>query len=303
MKRPGAPPHNPVPIGDIAAPPFVRLPNPNDLFVRRVERLRALAHEHQLGPYLQFLAELARAQHDLQDGLPEPDLPDAELRDRARQSGMPPIDRGSFTPDAAYEVTLTRLLMRMKENAMPALAAAALARVEAAAEHNIMTHAVLTDAIPVESPSDHVFVAAALQVHFARMASRLDPERLVPVGDGACPVCGAPPVATVVVGWLDAHGARFCACSLCATLWNYVRIKCSLCGSTEGISYQHVEGGPDTVKAETCERCGCYVKILHQHRDPAFDPVADDVATLGLDLLLRETGYRRGGVNPFLLGY
>jgi FdhE protein len=45
------------------------------------------------------------------------------------------------------------------------------------------------------------------------------------------------------------------------------------------------------------------VKILHQHKNPQLEPVADDVASLGLDILLRETGYRRGAVNPFLLGY
>ncbi len=33
------------------------------------------------------------------------------------------------------------------------------------------------------------------------------------------------------------------------------------------------------------------------------DPVADDVASLGLDLLVREKGFRRGAFNPFLLGY
>lgn len=27
------------------------------------------------------------------------------------------------------------------------------------------------------------------------------------------------------------------------------------------------------------------------------------VASLGLDLLVRETGFRRGSVNPYLLGY
>jgi FdhE protein len=45
------------------------------------------------------------------------------------------------------------------------------------------------------------------------------------------------------------------------------------------------------------------LKVLYQQTDPALDPIADDVASLGLDLLVREAGYRRGGVNPFLLGY
>ena len=107
----------------------------------------------------------------------------------------------------------------------------------------------------------------------------------------------------MVVGWKGAHGARFCACALCATMWNVVRIKCTLCGSTKGIGYQEIDGGAGTVKAETCDSCHGYVKILHQHRNPSLDPVADDVASLALDLLLREDEYRRGSVNPFLLGY
>jgi len=45
------------------------------------------------------------------------------------------------------------------------------------------------------------------------------------------------------------------------------------------------------------------VKVLQQQQDPALDPVADDVASLALDLLVRERGYRRGAVNPLLLGY
>ena len=110
-------------------------------------------------------------------------------------------------------------------------------------------------------------------------------------------------MASAIVGWKGAHGARFCTCSLCATQWHAVRVKCVLCESTKGIAYQQLDGGIDSIKAETCESCRGYVKIFHQHRNPQLEPVADDVASLGLDILLREDGYRRGAVNPFLLGY
>jgi len=43
--------------------------------------------------------------------------------------------------------------------------------------------------------------------------------------------------------------------------------------------------------------------MMNQQNDRFLDPIADDVATLGLDLLVRELGFRRGGVNPFLIGY
>jgi hypothetical protein len=55
-------------------------------------------------------------------------------------------------------------------------------------------------------------------------------------------------------------------------------------------------------QSRNLESCHGYVKILHQHKEPMLDPVADDVATLALDLLLRDLGYRRGAVDPFLLG-
>jgi FdhE protein len=64
-----------------------------------------------------------------------------------------------------------------------------------------------------------------------------------------------------------------------------------------------VEQSDGLVRAETCDTCRGYVKILQQQENPALDPVADDVATLALDLLLRDLGYRRGAVDPFLLGY
>jgi len=86
-------------------------------------------------------------------------------------------------------------------------------------------------------------------------------------------------------------------------MWNVVRVKCVLCSSTEGIRYFSVEGKPEAVKAETCECCGGYLKIFYQVNDHLLDPCADDIASLDLDMLLAQEGWRRGGQNPFLLGY
>ncbi len=305
MSSADAPRHDPVQIGTVAEPPFVRLPDPKTLFAVRGNRLRALSEGRPLAPYLRLLASLSDIQHRVQDGLAEPDMPAADARERAREFGMPPLDRGRFTADAAFDLTLDRLLALTRDIDMPEPAHAALLRSIGAEPlmRDAMVRAVLADSIPAEALADHLFIAAALQVHFTRQAARLEAERLVAVGDGVCPACGAPPVASLMVGWPGAENSRFCACSLCSTLWNYVRVKCALCGSTKGITYRQVEGGDGNIRAETCDNCRGYVKILQQHQHPALDPVADDVANLALDLLVRELGYRRGAVNPFLLGY
>lgn len=300
----GAPQHDPVPIGQIAEPPFVKLPDPITLFALRAHRFHTLAQEHQLGPYLHFLGQLSGIQHNLQEDLAEPDMPAAEVLARAREHAMPPLDRTRFTADEAFDSTLDRLFAQAKEMEMPEAARAALERATAAdqGQRAAMVSAVLADQIPVEALADHLYVAAALQVHFARQASRLAPKSLVPVGDGVCPCCCGPPVSSLVVGWEGAHNTRFCVCSLCAANWNYVRIKCTRCGETGGIGYQHLEHDKQ-VRAETCETCKNYVKVLQQVANPGLDPVADDVASIALDLLVRDLGYRRGAVNPFMLGY
>ena len=82
-------------------------------------------------------------------------------------------------------------------------------------------------------------------------------------------------------------------------MWNVVRVKCLLCGSTDGIAHQMIDGRPDMVKAE---KCRSYVKILYQVNDHGLDAFAD-VATLRLDMLMAKHGWQRVGPNVFPLGH
>src|SRR5215831_17960659 len=106
MSEAGRTLHNPVPIGSVAKPVFAVLPDPLTVFLNRAGRLRQLASTHQLSPYLGFLSHLAEAQHRLQDGLPEPEVPALDARERARQFNMPPLDRARFVVATAFEATL-----------------------------------------------------------------------------------------------------------------------------------------------------------------------------------------------------
>jgi FdhE protein len=56
-------------------------------------------------------------------------------------------------------------------------------------------------------------------------------------------------------------------------------------------------------EAETCDKCRGYLRIFYQVQDPTLEPLADGVATLGLDMLMAEAGWKRGGQNPFPMGY
>jgi FdhE protein len=305
LKRSGAVKPDPTAIGNIGEPPFARLPDPHNLFSARGRRFRALAQGHDLGPYLGFLGEICDLQAAVISGLPAPDMPEAGRLARAGEHAMPPLDRNAFRADTAFDVAFSRFVEGAHSIDMPAEAAAALSRLEAAdvGARAAMVANVLADSIPVEAVAEHLFVAAVVQTHFARMASMLDLQSLAKVADGVCPACGGAPSASLIVGWNNAHGTRFCACSTCQTLWHEVRARCTLCGSTKEVDYREIEGAGFDVKAETCGACRGYVKLMYQDRNVGLDPIADDVATLGLDLLVRELGFRRGAVNPFLTGY
>jgi FdhE protein len=291
-------------LGKEAKPPFAVLADPSVLFLARFRRLAALAPGHELAPYLTFLAALTKAQHDIQEGLPSAKLPPVEHIGQALEHGMPPIPRTQIGVDDVMDLTIVRLLAQLTAAEVPPQTAVAIEAVRglSPAERCSLVQAVLRDAA-ADDLAQRTLIAAGLQVHFVRMAAMLTADDLRPVADGVCPACGSAAMTSSVVGWPKAHNTRFCTCSLCATMWNVVRVKCVLCGSTEGVSYRTIEGKPDTVKAETCDKCRGYVKILYQVNDPALEAMADDVASLGLDMLLVEEGWKRGGQNPFLLGY
>lgn len=291
-------------IGEEAKPPFAVLPDPSTLFLVRSQRFAELAPGHKLETYLTFLSGVTRAQHEIVPQLPALTMPAADAMAQALAHGMPPLPFETLI-DATAAETVRALVAALGPVVMPAEAAAAVQALRAASTETITS--VMSEALGVGSTKadlpQRIFVTAGLQVHAARLAAKLDADALKPISDGVCPACGSPPVASSVVGWPKANNSRFCTCSLCSTHWNVVRVKCALCSETGGIAYHTIDGQSDAVKAETCDKGRHYLKIAYQINEPKLEPFADDVATVGLDMLMREEGWTRSGRNLFLLGY
>jgi FdhE protein len=292
-------------IGGVPKAPFAFLPDPVKLFQTRARRFAFLAESSRLAPYLGFLGRLSSLQARLAATLAPVQPIAADTIRLASAGAMPPIDRARLAADPLLSQTLTALCDGARTIEMPEPARMALEAVSAADEgdrHWLLGN-VLSDATPETSAAAHLFAGAAAQVHFARLAATLDADALVPVRVGVCPACGGRPVTSSITGTMGIENLRYAACTCCATRWNEVRIKCLCCGSTKGLSYRSVETVDATVKAEVCTACNHWVKILHEVKNPTLDPVADDVGSLGLDVLMKETGIVRGGVNIYLAGY
>jgi FdhE protein len=263
-----------------------------------------LARGHPLEAYLLFIAELAAAQDAAlnSQSLADPLRPDGLAG--AGTADVPLLHRLGWQRGDAWIAALRALIQRLASCDMPAAARVAtedLARRDRA-DVLALGQRVLDDAYEAPDAAAAPFILAALQVSWAGAAALMNPadiERLEP--PGLCPMCGSPPVTSVVHAAGSLHGARFLHCALCSTQWHFVRIKCPNCTSTSGIAYQQIQGDDGAVKAETCDQCGTYTKVLYLEKDHQLEPFADDLASYALDVLVEEAGWRRATPNPFLM--
>jgi FdhE protein len=284
--------------------PELRLPE-RHVFETRAARLEALAAGHALGDYLRFLARLARAQQAALTLMRGVLLPDTECLAQCREHGMPPLGAQAWTRSPLWRAVLRQILAELAAAELPAPARMAIGQLQeqddAGLEH-LADRLLAGDYAGLDRASAPL-IAAALQVYWLHMATSLGSAAFAPLPTShLCPVCGSEPVASVVrIGGAE-QGLRYLHCSLCNAEWHAVRIKCVYCDSTKGISYYGIEGGSPAIKAEHCKQCASYLKILYMEKDSGVEAVADDVASLALDVLMAESGFGRNGVNPYLIG-
>lgn len=289
------------PAGEL---PFLRMPERN-IFEMRTARLRTLAVDHALGDYLGFLAGVARAQHSALSVVRDVPLPTSETIAHCREQQMPPLGARAWKRAPVWLAALRHILAILEANLLPAAARSAIEALQKTDDAGLerLADALLGENFAEVDTATATFIAAALQVYWLHMTTSLGEESFGRTATPShCPACGSPPVSSMVrIGGAD-HSLRYLHCSLCSMQWHVVRIKCSFCDSTQGISYYEIERGNAAIKAECCEGCKSYLKILYMDKDRNVDAVADDVASIALDILMAETGVARGGVNFFLLG-
>ena len=297
-----------------ASIPRVRLPDRESVFARRAARLRKLAAGSALGDYLRFLAALVDAQHAALAHLSVPTPTSAHL-ERSGEHRMPPIHAATWPRAPQWRGTLEFLCAALAaQTGFPSGVRDSIATIRGATP--VWIEARATSILEARNDAIDIPVApvvmAALQVHWVALAAHFVADEVQALDvPGVCPLCGTLPVASMVCAQSRYQGYRYLHCALCATEWHLVRVLCSQCGASgKNIAYHSLEAnaadkgsseeGGAAVRAETCEQCHAYRKILYQEKDTGVEPVADDVASVALDLLLSEEGYHRASGNPLL---
>jgi FdhE protein len=257
-----------------------------------------------MAEWLGFMSELSEAQHVAATRLPPMPAMDRSLVDRSVAARMPPLAADGHHRISTWRDGLAVLLDELDKSTLPAPARSAIASVRGGTTDQVedLADDFLRDTLKADDVGVALYIAAALQVYFTHLAGGLEAAglRLLPQRN-LCPCCGSTPVSGLITASGQTPGTRYLYCSLCSTAWNHVRAVCITCENSRTLSLKGIDGDSGAVRAETCDDCQTYAKMLYQTKDMKVDPYADDLATLGLDVMVAEAGWARHAPNPLLL--
>lgn len=283
-------------IQDTAQAQTLRPPG-QQVFSRRAARLASLTEGHSMADYLRLCAAIARAQQQLFDAHAEQAMHDVAALRQLLASLQQQLDD---TLPAASQQAL-HCLLALDDEALQ------------------MAAAQLRDGLLAANPAWQAglpLLGAAMQVQAVISARQRDLGSLRPDESSQCPVCQAPPVASVLRRGDSGHAERFACCSQCASEWHISRVKCVSCGNTRQLQYRSLARQdapapvadpkqPHTYRAvqevECCDGCQGELKMVSTLLDAQAEAFADDLASLMLDMLAGEAGYGRIGVNPYFV--
>lgn len=275
-------------------PPAILAPSA-ELFEQRARRFETLANGHPLGAWLGLMGELSRAQHQASLQLVVGSIP---------VSGAWPLDSRNLSLPDAWKDVLGALITPLRPLA-PAPVRAILDSLRTHADLDGLARQVLAGDVPSALQGAAPFISAALQVPWTRMAGGLASTPPATEDKTLCPCCGTPAVAAVVRIGNSMAGLRYLHCPLCNTEWNVMRARCTSCDTIQEVAQHRLQAPAQApwqaAAAESCDDCGSYRKVFYLDKDPFADPIADDLATLALDVMMGEAGYGRSGANPFLV--
>jgi len=135
----------------------------------------------------------------------------------------------------------------------------------------------------------------SIEAGMEQLRSELDPETWL---KGYCPVCGSLPSLSLLK---EETGKRYLLCSYCGYQWRIDRLFCPFCNNKEqeSLHYLYAEG-EEPYRIDLCDKCHQHIKTIDFRIIGESEPSLEDLATLHLDILATQKGYKRPVPNPWI---
>lgn len=278
--------------------PLVFYPSAKTLYTHRVKRLQALAQKSPFSDYLNFCLQIAQQQANLVKQQP------VELHQSIPlNNDNPPLSLKNLPLSDVWQKYLNQLLQAISDTT-PQITLVIESLLKNSAEQ-LQQKALylLNGKLNKVEGNESIFIWSALSLYYCQLASQIKGKAVAENTDNSwlCPVCNSMPVASVIqIG--GNNGLRYLHCSLCESEWYVPRVKCTSCDDLQHIEYFSLDNTLAAIKTECCHTCQSYLKIFDQDKDPHLEVIADDIASLILDIKTEEEGFAKSGINPFIFG-
>ncbi len=134
----------------------------------------------------------------------------------------------------------------------------------------------------------------SIEAAVEQLRSELDSETWL---KGYCPICGSLPSLSL---FKEEVGKRYLLCSYCRYQWRIDRLFCPFCNNKEQESLHYFTAeGDEAYRIDLCDKCHQYIKTIDYRNLAESNPDLEDIATLHLDILAAQKGYKRPVPNPW----
>ena len=261
---------------------------------------------------LDFYQKAREKQKEIKHSLKiEPILIKKEWKDLLAKEGFPMIEKKDFPLDIEKSLTLFQSLCQIGKEANPYMAGQVKKSEEAFDKKKGDIKKLLNEGFnekKIEKLADQfgidkkVFsflilesIKPSIEAGVEKISNELDTETWL---KGFCPICGSFPSLSLLK---EVVGKRYLLCSFCGYVWRIERLICPFCNNKEHESLHYFYGeGEDAYRIDLCDKCHQYIKTIDLRKIEAFDPLLEDLATLHLDILASQKGYKRKVPNPWI---
>jgi FdhE protein len=233
-------------------------------------------------------------------------------KDLLTKEGFPLLEKKDFPLDTESSVSLFQSLCRIGSETNPTMAEQ-VKKIQEAIENNKLDIKKLLkegfqdqkiEAIANQLELDkkiflfliHNSVRPSIEASVEQLLHEINTDTW---GKSSCPICGSLPHLSLLK---EEVGKRYLLCSYCGHSWRTDRLSCPFCNNKEQESLHYFYGeGEKVYRIDLCDKCHQYIKTIDTRTIGDEDMTLEDLATLHLDLLASEKGYKRPVPTPWTM--
>lgn len=233
-----------------------------------------------------------------------------EWKDLLMKEGFPLLEKKDFPLDIKASLSLFKSLCQIGKEANPHMAEEVRKIEQAMSEKKFDLSTLLkeggieqkVEGIAKELGLDkkillffiHSSIRPSLEISAEKLFHEINTDTWM---KGSCPVCGSLPYLSLLK---EEVGKRFLICSYCGYQWRIDRMICPFCNNRDQESLQFLYAEEEkTHRVDLCDKCHQYIKTIDLRTIGETDTLLEDLATLHLDIVASQKGYKRPVPNPW----